>query len=107
MDVVVALCLVVVEGGDTLHTVPLFELVGEVPEDRVRVEPGVALRQGNDKLPGLDALALGPEPPELLLRLFCQVAPEVKARGVVGGVEVFLPVPVADIVDAPDHIGQF
>ena len=102
---VIALGLVVVEGRDALHAVSFLELVSEILENRIGVKLGVALRQSNDKLPGLDALSVGAKPLELLLTFPCQVSPEVRASGLVGGVEVLLPVPVADIVDAPGHIG--
>ena len=73
-------------------------MVGELSENRIRVELGVILRQGDDELPGLDALSLRPEPLELLLTFPCQVTPEVRSSSLVGSIEVLLPIPVADLI---------
>ena len=107
MDVIVGHCLIVVKRCCTLHAVFLPERLCKQLEQKLRIFFSQAFREGDDQLPPFNTLArLLIALPEIVLRLFRQILPELRLYRGVDGIQMFLSFRIADIVHTPLHVGQ-
>ena len=108
MDVIVCHGLVVMEGSRALYSVFFPELLREQLEQKLRIMGAQAFRKRDDQLSGFDAssvflMAL----PEIILRLIGKILPEFRLHRAVEGIQVLLPLWVADIIYAAFNVGEF
>ena len=107
MDVIVGHGLVMVERRRALHAVFLAERLRKQLEQKVRIFFPETLRKGNDQLTPLNAFSrLLIALPEIMLRLFRQILPELRLHCAVRCIQMLLSFRVADVVDTPPNVGQ-